>query len=282
MGSQALELTVWTEGLGEFWGIQPDQRDRRQRENMTPEQLAAVINAILEENNHDANGLFILELGERRLNLALTNGVIEVSDPQNANYQNVALAESELTSFLHEFYASPEEEEEKAFIRTPLVQKLELAVAIISIAALGLTLKFVVGYLDASSAFMPEVAAEEIKDKAQSRQLVVKYAGIYATSMEDGEMVLEIQEDGSWGYYDMQASTVGSFILNVVNAGNCRPVINAGRPAILTDNRYLFYPSNGERLLHFLDRPFKRIGNTRDDLPYLSFPDDGSAALAKL
>jgi hypothetical protein len=282
MGSHELELSVWTEGLGEFWGIQPEQRERRRRDDMAPEQLADIIHAILEENNHDANGLFILASGDRRLNLALSNGVIEISDPQNLNYQNVALAEAELIAFLNDFFARPAEEEEAPLLRTPLVQKVEYAVAIISIVALALTLKFVVGYLNRSSEFMPEVEAVEITDPTESRQLVVKYSGIYATSMDDGEMVLEIQDDGKWHFYDMQSSTLGSFILNMVKGGNFRPVVNLGRPAILTDTRYLFYPSNAEKTLHFLNRPFKRIGNTRDDLPYLSFPEDSNGTLAKL
>ncbi|MEX0331745.1 MAG: hypothetical protein AB3N64_10015 [Puniceicoccaceae bacterium] len=275
-----IKLTVWTEGLGEFWGIASAQKERRQRGEMNPDEVVTIIGNIIEENTHDANGLFILESSGRRLNVTLSNGVVEVSDPRDANYQNVAIAESELTEYLIKFFA-PAAAESNENLRTPLVQTLEYVVAIAAIVVFGLTIRFVIGFMQDSSQFMPEPEAVEISDRIQVQNLKVQYAGVYATRMRDGEMVIELRDDGTWNYYDIQGGSLGSFILSPVNSGQFRPVYESGRLAILTDSRYLFYPStNLEEGITFLQRPFKKIANTRDDLPYVSFPDEivGSVA----
>lgn len=240
---------------------------------MTPEQVVSIIHDILEENGHDANGLFILESGEYRLNLNLNNGVIEISDPRNANYQNVAIAESELVGYLHKFFAPVVQEEKKDSLRTPLVQKLEYLVALIVVVALVVTIRFVIQFMEDGSQFMPEPEATEIADVQEMRSLTVQNAGIYVTKMRDGEMAIELKDDGTWAYYDMRSGSLGAFILDTVDEGTFRPVYESGRLAILTDARYLFYPNQQEGSIVFLDRPFKRVGNTRDDLPYLSFPE---------
>jgi hypothetical protein len=281
MESSEVKLSIWTEGLGEFWGIAPDQKERRQRDNMSPEELADVINAILEENDHTANGLFALEAEGRILNLALTNGVIEMSDPKDINYQNVAIAEADLVSFLTDFFAR-KVEQERSNLRTPLLQAIEYTVAVIAILALGLTIRFVIHYLEDASQFMPNYETTEIGNLKESKTLTVKMAGVYATRIDDGEMILELKTDGTWGFFDIANGTVGSFILNTVSGGNFRPVYESGRLAILTDTRYLFYPGEHQKELIFLDRRFKRIGNTRDDLPFVSFPDEARGKLASL
>ena len=279
MEASAVNLKVWTEGLGEFWGITP-QKDRRQRDDMTPEAIVDVIHTIIEENSHDANGLFILESGGRRLNLNLSNGVVEVSDPRNANYQNVAIAESELAAYLNSFFVK-EVETQKENLRTPLVQKLEYLVAVIVVVALGLSIRFVMQFMEDNSQFMPEPQTADIADMKELRSLTIQYAGVYATNMREGEMVIELKEDGTWFYYDMQSGSLGSYILEPVKAGSFRPVYESGRLAILTDARYVFYPDSENGRITFLQRPFKRIGNSRDDLPYLSFPEKVAGALAR-
>ena len=98
--------------------------------------------------------------------------------------------------------------------------------------------------------------------------------------MGDGEMALELKEDQTWAFYDMSKGSLGSFVLDKVSGGTYQPVYEAGRPAILTDNRYLYYPSQGRDQLEFMQRFFKRVGNTRDDLPYLSFPDEPKGTVA--
>ncbi|MEX0327067.1 MAG: hypothetical protein AB3N33_13355 [Puniceicoccaceae bacterium] len=280
MESSTLKLTVWTEGLGEFWGIATEQKERRQRGELSPDEVVSIIGNIIEENTHDANGLFILESGGRRLNVTLSNGVVEVSDPRNANYQNVAIAESELTDYLTTFFA-PTVAETGEQLRTPLVQTLEYVVAVAAVVTLALTIKFVIGFMQESSQFMPEPEAVEIGDSKQVQNLTVQYAGIYATRMRDGEMIIELRDDNTWNYYDIQSGSLGSFILSPVSSGEFRPVYEAGRLAILTDTRYLFYPSTTmEEGITFLQRPFKKIANSRDDLPYVSFPDEISGSVA--
>ena len=42
--------------------------------------------------------------------------------------------------------------------------------------------------------------------------------------------------------------------------------------AILTDLRFVFYPDKNDTLI-FMQRPFKRIGKIRQDLPYFTFKE---------
>ena len=248
---------------------------------MTPEELVEIISGMIQENSHNATGLFIIQTKSRTLNLALNNGVIEFSDPKNANYQNVAIVESELISYLDGYFAE-EATEEGSVLRTPLIRTLEYIVAIAAILALGLTIRFVVQHLEDSSQFFPLPETVEIKDLKESRSLMVKHAGVYATRLDDGEMLLELTPDGTWAFFDVEKGAVGSFILSNLNEGQFRPVYESGRVAILTDARYIFYPESTESELMFLQRRFKRLGNSRDDLPFVAFPDKGTDSLASL
>ena len=265
-------LTVWTEGLGEFWGIAPELIERRQREPMTPETLANVIDNILLENGHTASGLFILEAANKRLNLALTHGVIEISDPKNVNYQNVAMALDDLVKYLEAFFFTEVAANVEQTKASP-VRMVEYIVASAAVVFLIFTVSFVSKFLENNSGFMPVPEITEIGNQDEIHDAQNRYAGVYTTGMDDGETILELKKDGSWGFYDIQRSTAGSYFLDLVQMGNYRPVYKSGRLAILTDSLYLLYPEDQENLL-FLQRSFSRVAKTREDLTNVAFPDD--------
>ena len=135
-----------------------------------------------------------------------------------------------------------------------LLTILGISIGVAAVVALGFAIRFVDGYLDQTSEFIPKPMALEIDNPVESRDLTVKYSGVYATRIDDGEMLLELKRDGTWGFYDVRKGSVGSFILQAVKSGNCRPVYEAGRLAILTDTRYLFYPENDKAGLVFQDQ----------------------------
>jgi len=259
-------------GLDENWITFTGLTGHVEREAMSPEEVAETLLRINQENGDSATCQFILQGNGHRLTLSLNRGTLTVSDPAKANYQNVALQLTELGAFLQQFFAGkpahvaafPEE------VRQSHLHLLEGIIALVAVVVFGITVYFVSRYMKNESGFIPMPEVTEIGSGPDAKQHLVRYAGVYATRIGDGEMVLELKEDGSWGYYDMFKSQSGSFDLQMVEEGTCRPVLEQARMALLADNHYLFYPAENGRMV-FQQRRYSRIGNTRDDLPFLKF-----------
>ena len=268
MENSPIRLSVWTEGLDEDWGLAPENRGRLERGKMSPRGISEMVRETQKFHGAKADCLFILEAEGRRLHLKLNSGTLEVSDPGNMNYQNITLGETDLETYLLERFA-PHIEQEHTDPRT--LRWLQSVLAAAAGAALVAALLFTANFLKRDSHFMPKPVVLEIDNPIESKELLVRHSGVYVTRIADGEMVIEVRPDGTWGYYDMYKGQPGYFRLNPVNLGNCQPVMEGEKVAILTDERFLFYPQNGQVLV-FLERPFKRVGQNRDELPYFLFP----------
>jgi hypothetical protein len=278
MENSPIRLSVWTEGLDEDWGLAPDNRGRLERGKMSPKGVAQVVHQIQDLNGTRADCLFILEADRRRLHLNLNSGILEISDPGNMNYQNVTLGNTDLELYLLERFAPQQQQQLQADPRT--LRWMEGIIAAMAGVGLVWALFYLSDFLNRDSQFMPKPVALEIDDPVASKDILFRHSGIYVTRVADGEMVIEVSPDGSWGYYDMYKGQPGYYQLEPVNVGNCRPVFEDQEVAILTDTRFMFYPQEG-KLLVFLERSFKRIGQNRDELPYFLFPQ-ASGSIAKL
>lgn len=236
---------------------------------MTLEEVAYRVRDLQQFHGAAANGLFILEEEGKRLQLALNSGVIEISDPGNMNYQNVTLGNTDPLAYLQDRFAKPGETLQPD---SRTVRWMESICAILAVVVLCGTGFFLAQFLSRDSQFMPKPVTLEIKDPVEAQEITHRYAGVYVTRVADGEMMIEIRPDGTWGYYDMYRGRPGFFDLDPVSAGTFKPVIDGEKVAIQTDTRFLFYPEESDRLI-FLERPFRRIGLSRDELPYFGFPD---------
>jgi len=271
MASSNLKLAVWTEGLNEDWIAFPSLDGHVERDPMTPGEVVEILERINEENGGAATCLFILQANNRRLHLTLARGSYSVSDPGNANYQNVKLDVREVPTFLEGYFDKTSSGiPEHAEIRSSHLRLLEGTIAMAAVLVLAVTVYFVSRYMNTQSSFMPEPTVNELT-KPEALDYITRYAGIYATQIGDGEMVIELDKNGHWSYYDVWKQSGGSFTLTEVEAGSYRPVLDRGRLAALTDTNFLFYLSEENRL-EFLQRHFSRVARNREDLPYVKFP----------
>ena len=152
--------------------------------------------------------------------------------------------------------------------------------AVVAVAVVAGALGFISHFLNRDSGFFPKPTVVGIADPIEAKEILVGHAGIYATRLADGEMLLELRPDGTWGYYDMFRGLPGYYKIVPVQSGTSRPVMEDGRLALLTDKRFLFYPEGDESLV-FLKRLFNRVGKTRDDLPYFIFSGSGEAETSR-
>ena len=268
MQQAAIKLIVWTEGLDPHWGQDAELKERLERGPMS---LSAVVEEIEKIKNfyeEEANALFVLERGKRQLHVTLVNGKVEISDPGDPNYQNISLSDSGLESFLGDHFMHETVEETVQAHRFRLAKLITVTTAIAALLVAAILLNTYVAY---DSTFIPEPEVAKIDNPAQASIHLDEYAGVYATNVGDGEMVFEINLDGTWKFYDMFHSTKGFYSLQEVVGGKWQPVYEKGRLALMTDNRYLLYPEKNNALV-FLDRNFERIATNRNDLPYLKFP----------
>ena len=97
------------------------------------------------------------------------------------------------------------------------------------------------------------------------------FSGIYATGMRDGAMLIQLNIDSTYQYFDLRRSGHQRFILESVESGKFRPVYEMGKLAFLTEQNYIFYPQKTK--LIFQDRTYELIGQSEQDLPFIAFPD---------
>ena len=262
-----LKFDVQTEGLGEFWGIAPDRHERITRAPMSLEEIEAVAISILEENEQDSSGQIFLKKGSRTLQIDLEGGVFQISDPDNFNYQNISIKKDDLASSILSFFNLLEEPEEARKAGTSVMQwMIAGAAVIISFAAFS----FVIRHLHEEFQFMPKPEFMEVEDNRDYQKHLRDMSGVYITNWEDGETLLRLKSDGSWEFYDLDRGGNQDFRLLEVESGECRPVYQKGRLALLTQNFYIFQWES-EGVLSFQERRYIRTATNKDEVPFVSF-----------
>ena len=271
------QLSVWTEGLSEDWITFSGLEGRMERPPMSPEQISVLASRINEENGMGATCRFILQGRGHQLILEMNQGKYAVSDPDNAKYQNVGIADDSLEKFLQDYFhgvtrkepAIKTQPEPEAPVRNWRIMEGSIAVAVL--LAFIATVVVIRKYPEKITSFVSDPQVEEFTDQGEARRLVEQWAGVYATTVHDGGTVLELKETGEWAYYEIWRFKSGNYVMDKLHAGEYRAVLDHDRAAILTDSRFLFYPSRKDQLV-FLEKPFNRIGDRLEDLSYLVFP----------
>ncbi len=269
MPNELVKFDVQTEGLGEFWGVAPNYHERRSRDPMSAEELKDILLTIHDENGKEANGLFIIEHTNRRVNLRINSGVLEISDPNNANYQNVVISIDDLSKYLEDFFQL---QKGGKHVQNSHIIILEWIIALIAGAGMVGAIYFAFQYLDKEVDFMPKPDFVEIQDHTDFQNHLKKMTGIFVTELEDGETLLFIQEDGRWDFFDLERSVGNNFILTEIEGGLCRPVYQTGRLGLLTDSNFIFFWES-EGVIYFQDRKYILTAKTSNELPFVSFPD---------
>lgn len=294
MAKAYFQLSVATEGLSEEWITFPGLVERVHRSPMTPEQFAVLCRRINSENGMGATCRFILNGKTRQLQLDLVHGRYSACDPEDANYQNVGIGDQELETFLTDYFAGCNKSARQPNSPTPGTgQEVELepelpvrtwrimegSIAVVVLLAFIATVVIIKKYPEKITGLMGVPNVVEIENDRDAREIVDRWAGVYATHVHDGGMVIELKNSGDWAYYEIWKYTSGNYVMDQLHAGQFRPVLEENRTAILTDSRFLFYPDDRQQLI-FLDRPFKRIGDKLSELSYLIFPTNMETSLA--
>lgn len=263
------KIHVWTECLGDGWEIRPGHRERVDRGLIAISDVAGYVRMVREYAQEMANCLFVLRSSTRQLDVALDQGNILVSDPGNKQYQNVPIGEAELENFLADFFRSESIEEQEESHHPRLLEWMVIAAGA---AILVLSSAMIRKTVFEEHQFLPEPEAMGIANDADEAALIRQYAGLYATRIGDGEMLIELREDGTWAYFDMFGTPMVNYKLETVNGGSFEAGFKAGQLAILTDARFVF-TLNRERDLEFLQRRFRIVAQDREEIPYLEFPE---------
>lgn len=269
MPNEPVKFSVWTEGLGEIWGITPDNPERRQRKPMSALEIHSIVDKLINDFGEEGNGLFIIDYKGKVLNLELLKGRLEMSDPSNLNYQNISLSLDELEQILLDYFDIKEKE---VVVRNSHVILIEWIIAITVGCAMIASIVYVRDFLESRDYFLPEPDYVEIENQEDFRHHLSRLSGIFITDLDAGQTVIEIHADGRWGFYDLERVSVRKFNCLPVENGLCRPVYSEGQLSLLTDVHFLFKVSNKDTLL-FQDRKYIRVADSRDDLPFVVFPE---------
>jgi len=267
--SEVVKFDIQTEGLGEFWGVAPNYHERRSRDPMSADELLEIILTILDDNGNDANGLFIIEHGKKSVHIRLNSGILEISNPNDANYQNVAVSPHDLKATLSDFFQLSKDG--KAVPNAHIIM-LEWIIAVVASGGMLAAVTFAIHYLNKEVNFMPKPDYMEVQDEKDYADHLKALAGIYVTEFKDGETLLSVMPDGQWEFHDLEKGKGKSFVLNQVEAGLCRPVYQKGRLALLTDSNFLFYWER-EGVLRFQERQYTLAGKSPAELQFVAFPD---------
>jgi hypothetical protein len=270
MQDNSVKFEVQTEGLGEFWGVAPNYRERRDREPMTIEAITEVIQTILEESGEEASGLFILEYAKKYLHIKIDGTTVELSRPNDANYQNIAVDPEDLQSSILDFFKIERESGDES--KKSHVLLVEWIVLVLAGATMLGAFYFALSFIERDKAFMAEPDYIEVSNKDDLHEHLRELSGIYLTDLQDGETAIRLETDGRWAFYDLKQESRDRFIPELVEQGQCRPVYQKGKLAILTDNNYLFYwESKG--VLRFQDRPYVLSAKTASEVSSVEFPE---------
>ncbi len=277
MAMAYFQLSVSTEGLSEDWITFPGLAGRMERPPMSPEQISVLASRINEENGMGATCRFILRGKGRQLILDLVRGRFAASDPDDGRYQDVGIPPDTVEKFLQDYFSGSTRREPEPKVEPEPVAParnwriMEGSIAVVVLLAFVATVLVIKKYPEKVTSLVADPQVQEFSDPGEARRVVERWSGVYATAVHDGGMVIELKETGEWAYYEIWRFKGGNYVMDQLQAGECRAVMERQQAAILTDAKFLFYPS-GENQLVFLQRPFKRIGDKLEDLSYLVFP----------
>lgn len=262
------KINLWTEGLNEGWGVDINNRRRIDRGRLNPAELRLIVKRVRKRKQSGAECHFILTGGDRYLEVHVNENDLLLSNPQDPNYQNVTIADKDLKEYVEQYFTLSYEA--IPFEWTPSLV-MQCVTLLLLLVGLGAVLVYVSKYFAEESGFIPKPAVIEVDDPIASATAVENASGIYATGMWDGAMMIELNIDGTFAYYDIKRSGPNRFILELQKAGDYTPVFEMGRMAFLTKGNYLFYPEKDK--LIFQEREYELIAQSRQDLPFIAFPD---------
>lgn len=269
MVSFGQRIELWTENLDEDWRADPESHRRTNRGPIGVDELLNRLGTIRQLNGPELECLLVLSARDRQLHLNLQAQDLYVSDPQNPNYQNVRMDEGALPGFVKTYFAFDEETGES---QPMTVRIIEFGFFFVVLVGLGVSVSYLAGFLNRDHGFIPKPAVIDIENPEMAAAVMREHAGIYATAVNDGEMLIELNPDGQFGYYDLERGAPGQFLLDEVVTGTWKPVYDMGELAFLTDVRFVFHPAEKPGLV-FQQRFYKKIADNRDEAIYLAFPE---------
>jgi hypothetical protein len=269
MGSPTIaKIELWTEGLNENWGLDINNRRRIDRGRLNIPDLRLIVKRLRKRNRAGAECLLILDGGGRYLEVHVSEHDLLLSNPQDPNYQNVTIQDKDLKEYVERYFTVAVEA--AVFEWTPSLI-MQCVTLLLVLTGLGIALVFLSKYFAAESGFIPKPIVIEVTDPIELASVVEDFSGIYATGMRDGAMLIQLNIDSTFQYFDMKSSSHQRYILKPVESGKFKPVYDMGRLAFLTEQNYLFYPEKTK--LIFQDRSYDLVGQSEQDLPFIAFPD---------
>ncbi|NDV61683.1 hypothetical protein G0Q06_04400 [Puniceicoccales bacterium CK1056] len=269
MGSPVIaKIELWTEGLNENWGLDINNRRRIDRGRLNPAELRLIAKRVRKRNRTGAECLLILTGGDRYLEVHVNENDLLLSNPQDPNYQNVTIPDKDLKDYVEQYFTVSIEATPFEWTPSLVMQCITLLLVLLG---LGVVLVFVSRHFSKETGFVQKPAIIELNDPIASASAIEDYSGIYATGMWDGAMLIELNIDSTFSYYDIKRSGQQRYILELVHSGTYKPVSEMGRMAFLTELNFIFYPD--EEAIIFQDREYELIAQSRQDLPFIAFTD---------
>lgn len=261
-------VSVWTEGLDKNWIHKDQSRGRIKRGTFSVRNLPSILGHIRKKNPGELDCLIILQGYEQMLHLRMENGRFFLSNPQDLNYQNVEVDLDGVVSVVDHFFSPKESPFTYEWRKSVLIQG---SVFTLVLAGLVGSVVYLFRFLLEEASFFPTPIVMEIDDPTEAAGLIRKHSGFYVTGIADGEMALELSPGGAFHYFDILRGAPGHYLLETVDSGGLRPAYEAGQQVLIAETGYIFYPmEDGD--LSFQNRPYNRVGATREDVPYFSLP----------
>jgi hypothetical protein len=270
MGALFLKLHTKSEGLDDALRVTPDLSNHIDRGLLSIEDLILLLQETYDTNEAPFECAFFLEAHSRVLRLELTDSGLLASNPRDLNYQNISIPEEDLETFLLDYFVEKSSTNES--VEQDRTGTRDRIVAVLVFTTLIAALSYMTASLTASRQFMPPPKISEELDPNFARTQLNRVAGVFVTALEDGEMMIEISPEGTFALYDLQkAEAMTTFSLEQVDAGECRLTRIGDSLAVVTGNNFVFQPIDKNGLV-FLQRYFKRIASSIDQVPFVQIP----------
>ena len=265
MAASPFRARVWTEGLTPELQAVSGARTRIDRGLLDRGDLTDLLQKTWDRNEASFEARFLLSSGGRELDLLLTEERLLASDPRDANYQNLPLADEDLPAFLLDFFpekasSAKETESVGARWRDRILTGITFAVFILSLGYVG-------SVLTAQPDFLPSPEGTPIRETGRGPALLEEFAGFYVDTLADGGMAIELQPGGSFAFYDLVGRADSPLLaLRKVKEGRHKPVLIDEHIAVATDTNFVFQPITRDGLV-FLQRRFTRIADRPAEIP---------------
>ena len=268
MNRPSSKLFLWTERLGEDGYFRQTGTGRLERGAFSLPEILSLMERVRELNGPELDAILFLKGSGRSLEIKVRAEGLEISDPEDPNYQNIPLRFGEAAEFMRSRFLGTEDDQ--AVVHHPSSGTRMAIFAGLTLLFMA-ALFFLVNHLGKESGFLPVVKVQELEDPKEVDRLLHRFHGVYSTPISDGAMLIELQEDGYFVYADLHTLGQGVFRAESVTTGTYRPVYESGQLALLTDSRFLIHP--GDEALNFQGRVYVRLGKARNEIPYLVFHD---------